>query len=116
MQDLASTIIAAQQVRGVSATASSFRFDSISQALEFHARERADTTFLIFCDGDERREYSYRNFTSVVARTATLLFRRGVRRGSKVVSAAHNHDETVILMFATWWLGACLVQIGRAHV
>ena len=110
------TSFPAHAVNNTYASESSFRFRSIAAALLYFTRTTPDAIFLVSIDDTgTRHEYSFQSFAEVVLRRAATLQSLGVHRGSRIVSAAHNHHDTVILMFAAWTLGACIVPLNMTE-
>lgn len=75
----------------------------------------ADRTFLSFYDDDRHvhLRYSYAEFGRRVEQMAAYLRNRlGVCRGDRVATVLFNHDQTVVLYFAAWLLGAAVVPIN----
>ncbi len=114
--DSISNILSAHARRGSLPTAADFRFSSIASALAHHSTAQPDTAYLIFiADTGARSVHTYATFRESVLRCATSLLRLGVTRSSRIVSAAHNHEDTVILMFAAWCIGACVVPLNMTE-
>jgi crotonobetaine/carnitine-CoA ligase len=84
--------------------------DTFQQTWESAVREHADRPFLVFrADSGARAEWTYREFDTVVARTAGALRAAGVRSGSPVHVVLRNCPAFVALWLATARLGAWLV-------
>jgi acyl-CoA synthetase (AMP-forming)/AMP-acid ligase II len=109
-------IHAAQTVRGILPEEYPVPFPSIAAMLAHHEREYAERTFMVFYDDDNvRKEYSYRAFIHNVRRLASVLYSGDVRRGDRIVIAAHNHPEILAQYFAVWMLGACVVPLNMSE-
>src|SRR5260221_3394601 len=84
------------------------------------AEAYADKTWLIFySDADEtrgipgdRHTLTYKEFYSLVRRTAEFLLQQGVGRGDRIATVAYNHMDTVVQYFAAWLIGAVVVPIN----
>ncbi|MFM7773741.1 MAG: AMP-binding protein, partial [Candidatus Kapaibacterium sp.] len=114
--DTAKNIRSAHSLNGSLPATDSFRFLSIAAALEHLAAAQADAPYLISVDEHGgRNEYTYGRFRENVLRCASNLHEHGVRRGTRIVSAAHNHEDTVILLFAAWCIGACVVPLNMTE-
>ena len=88
-------------------------FRQIRSLLFAQADRHEEKPFLIFFDGENRRrEYSYRDFTDDVCRTANFLHARGIRKGDRIATVAFNHSDTVIQYFAAFIIGAVVVPIN----
>jgi long-chain acyl-CoA synthetase len=77
---------------------------NIPELLRQRAAAAPDKTFLI--SEADKREFTYREFESVVARTAGMLAAKGIARGDVVSLLLPNSVEYVIAYFACWQLGA----------
>ncbi len=116
MTALEHNIYSAQSVRGVGPEACTFQFHSIADALLRQQVARAQSTYLISYDeANSRIEYSYDDFVKAVLRTASYLQSIGVSSGSRVLTAAHNHHDTIIQYFAAWSLQACIVPLNMSE-
>ncbi len=97
----------------------SFSLPWASFAEFFHARitdpKLANRIFLSFHDDDRQvhRRYTYAEFGEQVERTAVYLRDcLGMRRNDRIATVLSNHDQTVVLYFAAWLLGAAVVPIN----
>ncbi|MFM8770709.1 MAG: class I adenylate-forming enzyme family protein [Candidatus Kapaibacterium sp.] len=70
---------------------------------------------IYYAEDGSRSNWSYAVFIDVSRRLAQLLQVSGVRRGSRVVIASHNHPDTIISYFACWLLGACAVPLNMTE-
>src|SRR5687767_3015717 len=77
---------------------------NIPELLGQRAAARPYKTFLI--SEVDKRQFTYREFESVVRRVAGMLAARGVRKGDVVSLLLPNSVEYVIAYFACWHLGA----------
>lgn len=92
------------------------RVSSLGVLLQHQAQERGEQTFLIYRDGDERWEYSYREFYERCCRVANFMRHKlGIRPNERIATFAYNHSETVIVNFAAWMIGACVVPISAGE-
>lgn len=88
-------------------------YTSLGDLLAQQVSAHAGREFLIFYDEEGMRtQYSYQEFMRLVQRTARFLEGRGIGRGDRIATVAHNHAETVIQYFAAWWIGATVVPIN----
>ena len=74
-----------------------------------------DQPVLTFYDDDEgiHRTYTYGEFEQCVNQIVVLLHREwGIGRGDRIVTLLSNHDQTVMVYFAAWVLGAVVVPIN----
>lgn len=86
---------------------------SIPAMLAAQAAARPDQEALVFLDdGGARTVFTYARLADAVARTAGFLRDRGVGRGDRVATVAHNHADTVLQMLAVWSVGAVLVPVN----
>lgn len=77
---------------------------NIPELLQQHAAVAPEKTFLI--SEADKRQFSYREFESAVARTAGMLAAKGIGKGDVVSLLLPNSVEYVIAYFACWQLGA----------
>ncbi len=116
MQTLEERIRQAQTVQGIPPERAHFPFPSIGAVLEAHLRERPQKPFLIYySEHNERSQYTYADFAERVLRTAALLQARGIGKGDRIATAAHNHPDTIVQYFAAWVLGACVVPLNMTE-
>ena len=116
MSDLAQRIRSAQSVSGSTAGASQFKNSSMLAALLRQWRERNEQTFMIYYDEQgQREEISYDTFVRRVLCTANYLHSKGISTGSRFVTAAYNHPDTIVQYFAAWALGACVVPLNMSE-
>jgi len=75
----------------------------------------ADRAFLVYVDEDcgIEREYRYAEFGERLERLVSFMREvLGLRRGDRVTTVLFNHDQTVLLYFASWILGIAVVPIN----
>ena len=94
-----------------------FPFSSFAQLFyeRVHDPLLSKHTFLTFYDDDrkEQRTYTYAEFGELVGRTITYLRDHlGVQYGDRIATLLFNHDDTVVIYFAAWVLGAAIVPIN----
>lgn len=88
-------------------------YPNIGAMLEAQTERHGDKVWLIdYSDGEGRSEYSYREFTSLVKRTAKLLTEFGITKGDRICTVGVNHAATVIQYFAAWTIGAVVVPVN----
>ncbi|CAN5549819.1 AMP-binding protein [soil metagenome] len=93
-----------------------YTFASIGAVMAHHAAHAADAVFLVYYDENRvRTEQTYGQFVHEAQQTATLLAEHGIRNGSRVAIAGHNHPDTIIAYFACWMLGACAVPLNMSE-
>ena len=90
------------------------RWKNIGHLLETRANETPGKSFITFYDDDEsaRKELSYRAFDQLVNKTANFLLSIGIKQNDKVTTVMYNHLQTVVIYFACWKIGACVVPIN----
>jgi len=92
------------------------RFESVGSLLQSQAQERGGQTFLIYRDGDERCEFTYAEFYVRCCQVANFMRRGlGIQPDQRIATFAYNHPETVIVNFAAWMIGACIVPISATE-
>jgi long-chain acyl-CoA synthetase len=75
----------------------------------------ASQIFLTYYDDDhdQLRRYTYREFGDRVRKVASFLHDGlGIRRGDRIATVLFNHDDTVLIYFAAWAVGAVIVPIN----
>lgn len=85
---------------------------NLSALLSARLAEQGHAPYLTFYDDatGERTELSYATFENWVAKTANLLVEElDVERGARVATVLGNHWTTVVVTFACWKVGACVV-------
>jgi long-chain acyl-CoA synthetase len=78
-------------------------------------RALVNRMFLSYYDDDRsvRYTYSYGEFGTVVQLVAAFLHDEvGLRRGDRLATILFNHDVTVVLYFAAWFVGVTIVPIN----
>jgi len=88
------------------------RATSFGALFQSQVEERGDQVFLIWREGDERLEWTYRAFYEKCARIANWLLQLGIKPDERVATFAYNHPDTVAIIFASWMIGACVVPIN----
>ncbi|MEL7835097.1 class I adenylate-forming enzyme family protein [Fodinibius sp. Rm-B-1B1-1] len=97
--------------RNISGELPTLPFQDISGLLG--ARSEKKTEYLIYIDeNDNRIEVTYAEFYQQVLDCARFLQNRGLSRGDRVATIAHNHWHTVVQYFAAWLLGLVVVPIN----
>ncbi|MBL7998188.1 MAG: acyl--CoA ligase [Candidatus Kapabacteria bacterium] len=101
---------------GVHAADAPYSFKSIADALLHHAAAQPDARFLVYYDESGRREeYSYKQFAHTVASTISLYRNNGIGSGDRIITAGHNHPDTIIQYVAAWCCGACVVPLNMTE-
>ncbi|HEX5316790.1 MAG TPA: class I adenylate-forming enzyme family protein, partial [Candidatus Kapabacteria bacterium] len=91
-------------------------YRNIGELLFRQARAYDTKPYLIFYDlAGARREYSYKDFFTLVSQCANVMRAQGIRRGDRVATISHNHSDTVIQYFAAWLMGACVVPVSLSE-
>ena len=115
MDTLTQKIRQAHTAHDISPEQREYPFTSFATALQSFSL-LGDKPFLIYYDElNNRSEYSYSQFIHNVRRTAGLLTQRGIGRGTRIATAAHNHPDTIIHYFAAWMIGACVVLLNMTE-
>ncbi|HUJ00265.1 MAG TPA: AMP-binding protein [Usitatibacter sp.] len=92
-----------------------FERQSVAQLLETRAALSRERTFLTWAPFEGRsRRWTYGEFAHDVARVASGLAQRGVKRGDRVVVLMENCPEVLLTFFACAWLGAVCVPVNAA--
>jgi long-chain acyl-CoA synthetase len=61
----------------------------------------------------DKKTYTYSSFYEQVCQFANVLIHElGVKENDRVASVAYNHEQTVMLMFACFMVGACYVPMN----
>lgn len=86
----------------------------------FHAllREReADNTAYLLEDPTREgaRTWTGAEWVARVRQVAGRLARHGVQAGDDVATLAANRPETLLIAFATWWVGGCFVPLDPSE-
>ena len=76
-------------------------------------RDRPEKVFIKFASNGE--EWTYRDLRTKVVQTAIGLQRLGVNQGDKVLCWLPNSQESLLIFFATNYLGAVFVPINTAY-
>jgi long-chain acyl-CoA synthetase len=74
--------------------------------------------FLTYIDDDRNRvrTYTYAEFGAAVRTLSGFLEEQcGLMRGDRLATILFNHDQTVILYFAAWYLGVAVVPINMGE-
>ncbi|MBX7154488.1 MAG: acyl--CoA ligase [Bacteriodetes bacterium] len=116
MSSIQEKITQAQTTNGITPSNASFIFSSMAQALEHNLAERPDSPFIIYySEHNERSVLTYSDFSVQVRKTASFLQLKGITKGGRVATAAHNHPDTIVQYFACWLLGACVVPLNMSE-
>src|SRR5688572_23433749 len=82
----------------------SLEAQNIPELLRQRVAAAPDKIFLL--SEADKRQFTYREFETLVRRVAGMLWARGVRKGDVVSLLLPNSVEYVIAYFACWHLGA----------
>jgi len=88
---------------------------NVAALLGYWTKRRPDEPYLAYYNDDTglQQSFSYGEFRDMVNRTAHFMTSRlGLQRGDKVATLAYNHYYTVIVYFAAWTLGICVVPLN----
>jgi len=107
-------LIDAARTRPDAPDVASFRdFATIPDMLAARVADRPDQEALVHLDEHGAREaWTYAELAARVACVAGFLRDRGVERGDRIATVAHNHPDTVVQYLAAWSLGAVVVPVN----
>jgi acyl-CoA synthetase (AMP-forming)/AMP-acid ligase II len=106
----------ARSAHGRSATDATYQTQAWHAVMLHHAALHPERRWMTFVDQrGHTTEYTYADFVEVCRRTATLLTENGIIAGDRVAIAGHNHPDTIIQMFACWYIGACAVPLNMTE-
>ncbi|MCW8131276.1 MAG: AMP-binding protein [Planctomycetota bacterium] len=90
---------------------------TVAETLHLRAHERPEQPFLIYYAEDGcRRERTYLAFYKRVRVVARMMRETlGLKRGDRVLTAMHNHDQTILITFAAWHLGLTVVPLNMGE-
>lgn len=89
---------------------------SVGDLIREHTRSYSKKQFLIYYDVQgNRKEYSYREFFEMVGRIVVFLLDEGIQKGDRILTVINNKPEQVMIYFAAWSIGACVVPINTAE-
>lgn len=84
-----------------------------AEALDGHARSRADEPALVFAHADRSEEIlTWKELAGLATEFARGLVARGVTRGRTAAAVIPNSPELVALGFATWRAGGCFLPVS----
>ncbi len=93
-----------------------YAHDAWHSVMMHAADTHGESEWMTYVDESGRTTcYSYAAFVDECRRTAALLLDNGVTMGSRVAIAGHNHLDTIIQMFACWFIGACAVPLNMTE-
>lgn len=106
----------ARLAHGIEAADVRFSHDAWHAVMMHAASVRGDSQWMTYVDeSGYTTSYSYSAFIDECRRTASLLLDYGVTMGSRVAIAGHNHPDTIVQMFACWFIGACAVPLNMTE-
>jgi long-chain acyl-CoA synthetase len=115
-QDTIDKIAHARTITDSANAAGNVGFENIGELMFKHARDFDTKPFLIYYDTEgNRREDNYKDFFMLCGMCASMMRERGIRRGDRIATIAHNHADTVIHYFAAWLMGACVVPVSLSE-
>src|SRR5687767_11534810 len=116
-QSILDNIRAARTYKGTPPDQYIIPYLSIGDLLDRRAAEFADKVFLIHYDAEgTREEFTYGQFNQHVNQIANVLTHNlGVKRGDRVATIGYNHDDTIMIYFACWKLGATVAPQNIAE-
>jgi len=62
-----------------------------------------------------RKEYSYSEFFQKVGQVIRFLESQGIQKGDRILTVMYNKPEQVMIYFAAWSRGVCVVPINTAE-
>lgn len=100
-------ILAARSLPGRPYAARLVEVPNIARLLKAQADTRGDQTYLIYREGEQRRELTYRGLFRRAGSVARFLRDTlGLSPGDRISTVAYNHDDTVVIYYAAWLTGA----------
>lgn len=105
----------AQTVNGIAPSEVNYKFHSLAQVLYHHASFGEKTWLIYYDEYNNRIEINYRDFVQSVRQCAALFTARGIRRGDRIATMCHNHPDTILVYFAAWAVGACVVPLNMTE-
>jgi long-chain acyl-CoA synthetase len=92
-------------------------FRNIRDVLALHSKVSGDKVFLIhYDDNNNRTELTYAEFVARVHQVANFLYEDlHIRRGDRIATMMVNHEDTVLIYFACWVLGATVAPQNVAE-
>ncbi len=91
-------------------------YSTLTSLIEKRCELSKNAPFLIYRDGDTRREWSYGDFYTEVLKYAYFMQEHlGLKSGDRVAVAAHNHDQAVFTAFACWLMGYAYVPLNMTE-
>jgi long-chain acyl-CoA synthetase len=77
---------------------------------------RGDQTYLIYRNGSERVELTYKQMFTRMCRVAHFMRTKlGLEAGDRIVTVAYNHVDTVVAVYAAWLVGATVVPFNAGE-
>jgi acyl-CoA synthetase (AMP-forming)/AMP-acid ligase II len=88
-------------------------FRNIGELLQHQVESHSEKMWIAFhAEDGSMQEGSYAAFLQDVRVCVRLLLARGLRRGDRICTVAHNHYDTVVQYFAAWSIGVAVVPVN----
>jgi len=90
---------------------------SVAETLHQRAQSQPDAPFMTYiADESTTRTYTYAAFYEKVRRVAAMLHvYAGIGSGDRMATAMHNHDDSIVIYFAAWHVGASVVPLNMGE-
>jgi acyl-CoA synthetase (AMP-forming)/AMP-acid ligase II len=90
---------------------------TVAEMLHLRATTTPNAPYLTYLAEDGSvRSYTYASFYQQVRRLAEIMnVLANVTAGSRVATAMHNHDMSILINFAAWHLGATVVPLNMGE-
>lgn len=93
-----------------------YPYQSWAALMEHQCSKRTDAPFIIYPISTQQSDsISYLDFLHTSRRLSAYFHSIGIRRGSSVGVASHNHPHTILTYFALWYTGACAVPLNMGE-
>ena len=92
-------------------------FGTVAETLAHVSQARAEHTWLTWlAENGEIRTYTYAEFFERVRRIAAAMTGPlGLKRGDRIATAMHNHDQTILINFAAWHAGISVAPLNMGE-
>lgn len=79
----------------------------------YQSRKNDTSVFLIYLDETEnRKSLSYAEFFKHAENLAQFLLDKGLKKGDRIATIAHNHWQTIVQYAAAWIIGLTVVPVN----
>lgn len=90
---------------------------NIARLLKAQADRRGDHIYLIYRDDEQRRVLTYRELLLRASGVARFMrCELGLEPGDRISTFAYNHDQTVVIYYAAWLIGAVVVPCNTGDL